>query len=233
MKTHHELLTVNAENWNKLLKFGGVAAIIIVLLIPLQITIFAVFPPPADPLGFYELFHQHWLLGLLSLDLLYIINNIIIIFVYLGLFAALRKTNFALMLIALVVGLIGIAAYFASTVAFEMLSLSNQYFQASTFELKEQLLAAGQAMLVRYKGTSFDVYYVMNAVTLLIVSRVMFQDKTFSRSTAIWGLISGILMIIPSTAGTIGLIFSLLSLIPWIVFSIMIAKRLFNLSTYN
>lgn len=203
------------------------------MLIPFQIVIFALFPPPADPLGFYELFHHNWLLGLLSLDLLYVINNIIIIFVYLGLFAALRRTNFALMLIALVVGLIGIAAYFASTIAFEMLSLANQYYNATLPELQQQLLAAGHAMIVTYKGTAFDVYYVMNAITLLTISRVMLQDHTFSTTTAVWGLVSGILMIIPSTAGTIGLIFSLLSLIPWVVFSIMIAKRFFYLSKHD
>lgn len=229
MKKHNELIQSNAENWNVLLKVGAIAAIIVVLLIPFQIVVFALFPPPGDPLGFYELFHQNWFLGLLSLDLLYIINNVIIVFVYLGLFAALRKTNFALMLIALVVGLIGITAYFSSTIAFEMLSLSNQYFDATPEEVKEQLLSAGYAMIVNYKGTAFDVYYVLNAITLLTVSSVMLQDKTFSKSTAIWGVVSGVLMIIPSTAGTIGLVFSLLSLVPWIVFSIMIAKRLFYL----
>lgn len=229
MKKHNELIYTKAENWDVLIKIGGIAAIIVVLLIPFQIVVFALFPPPGDPLGFYELFHQNWFLGLLSLDLLYVINNVIIIFVYLGLFAALRKTNFALMLIALVVGLIGITAYFSSTIAFEMLSLSNQYFDTTSEEVKEQLLSAGYAMIVNYKGTAFDVYYVLNAITLLTVSSVMLQDQIFSKSTAVWGIVSGILMIIPSTAGTIGLIFSLLSLIPWIVFSIMIAKRLFYL----
>jgi hypothetical protein len=44
------------------------------------------------------------------------------------------------------------------------------------------------------------------------------------------GLICGILMMIPSTAGTIGLIFSLASLIPWIIFAIQIAIKFFQLS---
>jgi len=34
------------------------------------------------------------------------------------------------------------------------------------------------------------------------------------------GLAAAILMTIPSTAGTIGLVFSLLSLLPWYVFTI-------------
>lgn len=226
-------MTHNANepnSWNQLFKIGGYAAIAVVCIIPIQILIFSVFPPPSNVVGFFELFNQNWILGLLSLDLLYLVNNAIIIILYLALFAALRKTHFAYMLIAITIGLVGITTYYSSSVAFEMMSLSNQYFTTENLEIKQQMLAAGQSMLVTYKGTAFDVYYILNAVTLLLISRVMLMDKTFSRSTAIWGLISGVLMLIPSTAGTLGLIFSLLSLIPWIVFSILIAIRLFKLA---
>lgn len=218
-------------NWDKLLKIGGIAAIIIVSIIPVQIIIFALFPPPDSPVGFFELFGRNPLLGLLSLDFLYVINNSVMIFLYLGLFAALKKTNFTYMLIAIVVGLIGITAYYSSTVAFEMMSISKQYNLAESAELKQQFISAGHTLLAVYKGTAFDVYYVLNAITLLLISRVMFMDNTFSKTTAVFGLTSGIFMIIPSTAGQIGLIFSLLSLIPWVVFSILVAKRLFVL--YN
>jgi hypothetical protein len=36
--------------------------------------------------------------------------------------------------------------------------------------------------------------------------------------------VTGVLMIVPSTAGTVGLVFSLLSLIPWYVFAIRFAR---------
>jgi hypothetical protein len=221
------------DNLKGLYKIGGIMAIAIVLIIPIQMVIFIAWPPPDNALNFFKLFRDNWLLGLLSLDLLYILSNALLIFVYLGLYAALRYVNPAHMTIALILGLIGISAYYASSVVFEMLSLSKQYAIAETTELKLQCLTSGQIMLVTYKGTAFDVYYVLNAITLLIISKVMFQDSTFSKSTAIWGLISGILMLIPTTAGTIGLTFGISSLIPWIVFSILIAKRLFRLSNEN
>lgn len=217
------------ENWHQLYKIGGIAALVCVSIIPLQILIFSLYPPPESTLEFFSLYQDNWFLGLLSLDLLYILNNTVIIVMYLGLFASLRKTNFAEILIALVLGLVGIAAYYASTVAFEMLTVSDQYFAAETVALKNQWLAVGHSLLEKYTGTAFDVYYVLNAITLLLISKVMFQDKTFSRSTAIWGLVSGFFMIIPSSAGQLGLVFSLLSLIPWIVFSILVARRLFTL----
>jgi hypothetical protein len=52
------------------------------------------------------------------------------------------------MTIALALGLLGVAAYFASTAAFEILSLSNQYAAATTAAQKSTLLAAGQVLLV-------------------------------------------------------------------------------------
>ena len=220
----------STDNLNGLYKIGGIMAIIIVILIPVQMIIFISFPPPDNALDFFNLFNKNWLLGLLSLDLLYILNNVLLIFVYLGLYAALRRVNQSYMIIALILGFIGIAAYFASTVAFEMLSLSKQYAIAETIELKIQCLTSGQIMLVTYKGTAFDVYYVLNAIALIIISKVMLHDNTFSKSTAIGGLISGILMLIPTTAGTIGLTFGIASLIPWTIFSILIAKRFFKLS---
>lgn len=220
------------EDWNKLFRLGGVMALIVVAIIPVQIVIFGLWPPPKEVPGFFELFQRNWFLGLLSLDLLYLVNNILLAFVYLALFAALRKTKAYPMFIALVLGFIGIAIYYSSTAAFEMLSLSKQYFATSDAQLQQQLLAAGQAIHEGYKGTAFDVYYILNGIALVIIGFSMLNDpaKTFSKTTAIWGLISAFLMTIPSTFGTIGLIFSIASLVPWIVFSILIAKRLFKLS---
>ena len=149
---------------------------------------------------------------------------------YLGLFAALWRTYFVGVLIAVVLGLIGICSYYSSTVAFEMLIISNQYNLAEAFELKQQFLAAGQVLLAVYKGSAFNVYYVLNAITILIISRIMLLSSTFSKSTAIWGLLSGFFMLIPSTAGYLGFIFSLISLVPWIVFALLVSKRLFFLS---
>jgi len=71
----------------------------------------------------------------------------------------------------------------------------------------------------------------MNAIALLIISVVMLRSNIFSRVTAYVGLLAGVLMIVPSTAGTIGLIFALASLVPWALFSVLIARRLFQLGS--
>jgi Domain of unknown function (DUF4386) len=219
-----------SHNFKDLYKIAGISTLIIVFVIPVQLFVFIAWPPPESVLGYFILFQNNWFLGLLSLDLLYILNTVLLIFVYLGLYIALRQANQTYMLIALVLGYIGIAAYFASTVAFEMLSLSNQYSLSDTQGLKLQCLASGQAMLAQYKGTAFDVYYVLNGISVLIIASVMLRDVTFGKSTAVLGLASGVLMLIPTTAGRIGLFSGIASLIPWIVFSILIASKFFKLS---
>lgn len=228
MNSKHFIQTLD-PNWGGLFKTGVWAGIAMLVIMILQILIFIAWPPPQSTEGFFELFQQSWLLGLLSMDLLYILNNILLIPIYLALYAALKREAESAMLIALVLGLVGIAAYFASNTAFEMLSLSNQYAAATSDAQQTALLGAGHAMLATYRGTIFDIYYVLNAAALLIMAWVMLRSQVFSKTTAWFGLIAGILMIIPSTAGTIGLVFSLLSLVPWAVFLVLVVKRLARL----
>jgi hypothetical protein len=213
-------------SWIPLIRTAGIAAILVILIIPVQIGIFVAWPPPEHAEDFFTLFRQNPLLGLISLDLLYLVNNAVLILFYLGLYTVLARVNPSMMLIALVMGLVGIASYYSSSIAFEMLNLSRQFHAADSPEIRSECLASGRALLAVYKGTAFDVYYVLNAVSLLLMSLVILRSRIFSRATGFWGLASGVLMVIPSTAGTLGLVFSIVSLIPWIGFSILASKKL-------
>jgi hypothetical protein len=64
-----------------------------------------------------------------------------------ALYTALKQENESWMLIALVLGLMGITAYLASNTAFEMLSLSSKHAGAATDGESSNALASGQAML--------------------------------------------------------------------------------------
>lgn len=211
-------------SWTPVYRLTAKLSLLMLVLIPVQIAVFILSPPPETVLGFFELYHKNWLLGLLSLDLLYIVNNVIIIFIYLSLFSRLKDENPALALTGLVIGLVGLASYFPSNPTFEMLSLSQSYFNALP-AAQPHFLAAGEALLAGFSGTAFDVYYVLNALTLLIYAKLILDSPQFSRATGLWGLASGVLMIIPSSAGMVGLVFSLLSLVPWVVFLGLLVGR--------
>lgn len=223
-----KIKTVDSQ-WIGLCKAGGAAALTMLVLMVIQIIVFTIWPPPSTAEGYFTLFHSNWLLGLLSLDLLYIVDSILLILIYLALYVVLKKAGESSMLIALVFGVVGIAAYFASNTAFEMLSLSRQYSAATTEAQRIMLLTEGQVMLETYKGTAFDVYYVLNTINLFIFSFIMLRSNIFSKTTAYLGILAAVLMIIPSSAGTIGLYFSLASLVPWAVWLILVSQRLFKL----
>jgi hypothetical protein len=214
------------SRWKGLFIAGGVAAFSMFLLMILQIIVYVIWPPPTTVAGFFSLFEQNWFLGLLSLDLLYIVDSVLLILIYLAVYFVLRKAAESAMLIALIFGIVGVAAYFASNTAFEMLSLSNQYAVATTEPQKTMFLTAGQVMLETYKGTAFDIYYVLNTIVLFIFSPVMLRSKLFSNIAAYLGFLAGLLMIVPSTAGTLGLYFSLASLIPWAIWLVLVGQRL-------
>lgn len=204
-------------DYRPLFKLTNFLIIIMLLIIPLQIIIFSLYPPPNTVEGFFELYKSNVFLGLLSLDFLYLINNTIMIILYLSLFVALYKDSPLTVLIAFILGIVGLVCYYGSNPSFEILNLSRKFFDAN---INDQIIyiAAGETLLAGYSGTSFNVYYVLNTICLLMFSYTLIKSPIFKKSVGYWALASGFFMIIPSSAGMIGLIFSLLSLIPWVVF---------------
>ena len=222
-----------ADKMRFLFRAAGISAVLVLLIIPIQIIVYLAYPIPTSVEAWLTLFHESWILGLLHQDLLYLINNILVAIMYLGFYTALKHYNEGIMKLALVLGLLGISAYFASNKAFEMLSASNLYFAASTVSQKSMILIVGQMILSEWQGTAFLVYYVLNGITLILISFVMIKSNSFGKPAAWIGLAAGLLMMVPSTAGTIGLAFSLASLIPWCVFCALVAAKFMKLANTN
>ena len=204
--------------------------LLMILIIPVQVIIFLVIPMPETTVEWLKLYKDNPVMGLLHMDFLYIINNTFLIFFYFVLFITLKKDKDNSWLnIALITGVIGAILYYASNRSIEMLYLTNRYFATDDLALQTSYLATAEVYLDIWKGTAFNIYYVLSAVSLLAYSFIMLKNSFYSRVTAIFGLVSGVLMIIPSSIGTIGMKSALLSLIPWIGFSFLVMKRLFKL----
>lgn len=219
-------LTSLDPKWKPLYTLAGIIALFNVLLIFIQIVLFSISPPPQlfEIEAWLELFASRPVYGLINLDLLLALNNIILVPVYLGIYVALKKENESAMLVGLILGLVGIAIYFPSNPCIEMLNLSSLYTQGNPSE-KASLIQSATAIMMNWHGTSFVVYYFLEAIILLVFSVVMLKSSSFKKSTSWFGILSGIMMCIPSTFGTVGLIFSFLSLIPWVIFSILLGIR--------
>ncbi len=214
------MITEALREYRSLFRAAFFATILMLVIIPLQIIVFAATKLPGNVPEWFNLFQTNLIVAFFHADFFILVNNVLIAVIYLAFYHTLKDTNKGLLQVGIVLGLIGIAAYISSNKTFELLALSNQYFLPSSAESKLVLEAAGKSVLVGWQGTAFDTYYVLNGITLLIVSLLMYKSPIYNKVTASWGLASAIFMMVPSTAGTIGLVFSLLSLIPWYVFSL-------------
>ncbi|MBL1241006.1 MAG: hypothetical protein COB13_004080 [OCS116 cluster bacterium] len=221
---------IDTKDWRLLYILAAIAAFASIALIPIQMIIFILWPLPTEVLAWFERFDQNWLIGLLSLDLLLIVQNAMITVLYLAFIVILWPVNRALILLGSAFAFIGLSLYYSSNVSFEMLNLSQQYFATTDFVVQNQLLGAGRMALAVFVGTSFDVYYVFSGFALLLFSYTMLNGQHFSKLTAYFGLIAGGLMLVPATAGILGLTMSILSLIPWIVFCYLAGRRLIDMS---
>ncbi|VFJ14817.1 hypothetical protein [Candidatus Nitrosocosmicus franklandus] len=67
------------STWKDLYRIAAFAAATIVILIPVQILIFVISPPPRTAADFFLLFQNNALLGLSSLDLLFLVDYVLLI----------------------------------------------------------------------------------------------------------------------------------------------------------
>ncbi|HSJ33884.1 MAG TPA: hypothetical protein VLB85_02410 [Acidimicrobiia bacterium] len=217
------------SQWKGLLMVGVWSAVASVVLIVIQMAVYVAWPPPETTVEFFELLIANPARGMLALDAMYIVSNLLAFLLYFALAVVLWKVSRSGVVVALAFGVLGMAAYMASPRPVEMLALADSYGRAGPAE-QVALVAVGDGMLATWMGTAFDIYYFFNLATLLIFAILMLRSTVFSRATALWGLAAAVLMAVPSNFGTVGLVFALASLLPWAVFAILVARRLFRLS---
>ncbi|ANH38532.1 hypothetical protein I601_2104 [Nocardioides dokdonensis FR1436] len=219
----------DAPQWRGLLVTGGWCAFAVVAMIVVEVGRYLLWPPPTSTAGFYALLLDHPVLGLVSLDLLFIVSNTLTFLVYVALGLALWRVSRSAVVVALAFAVVGTAAFMSSTRPVEMLTLATTYADADEAE-RTALLATGDGMLATWQGTGYVVYYYLGFATLLILSVLMLRSAVFSRATGAWGLASAVLMVVPATFGQVGLVLAVVSLAPWSVFAVLVGRRLLHLS---
>lgn len=233
---HDTSPTGSDSTWRTLYRIGGIAAMTIVAFTFIQMMIFFIWPPPpfeptaANTIAWYTFFQKSAMIGLLDLDLLLAVDNVLLLLLYLALCAALRRVSESLVVIAATVGIVAVAVQLTSNPAFTIMTLSDQYAAAATEAERSMAVAAGQSILAIYHGTPFDVSYVLGAVAVLIFSFLMLRSDRFGKVTAYMGIVMGAANLVPSTAGTLGFYLSFISLIPMVVWLFLTSRSLMKLA---
>jgi hypothetical protein len=219
-----------ADRWEALYRVAGWAALLIAVISPSAVVIFMVWPPPLEgtAVEWFALLHANSLRGLLSLDLLFMMVYALLIPVFLALYVSLRQASESVMATATALALVGVAVYFSSNPAFEMLSLSEGYAAATTDAQRAVFLAAGQGVLATFQGTAFKVSYLLESVAGVLIAGAILRSVVFSKATAYARLLASVLglgLFLP----VVGVPLALFSVVLEWVWYVLIARRFLQL----
>lgn len=213
--------------WQGLMMVGAVAALVVVVLIPLQSAVFLLSPPPPTVEDFFALFQTNPLLGLVDLDLLLTLDYLVMVPFYLALTVVVFRVAPAWGSLALIAGLFSVVLFTVSREAtFSMWMLSNQYVTASSATDRAELLATGRTLLTFYDGGTFSTSYILGAISTLLFSIAMVRHHVFGRLPGLVGVVTGLTMLVPANAGSVGLAIAMVSLIPTTAWLILLSRQL-------
>lgn len=177
----------------KFYMLGGIAAWIVVLLMLGEILFFVFYPAPETVIGWFNLFQNNALIGILDFWGLEIPMYLMFILVFLTLFYLLREKQPYLMAIALTFVIVGSAIFLSTNNPFSMLILSNQHAAAATAVEKSTLVGAGDMILANTNQRAvggFNVGLFLVSIAGLLTSSVSLNSQFFRKATAITGILA-------------------------------------------
>jgi hypothetical protein len=228
------------HNWKPIYKFGGVAAwIFVVYSLVTMIIVFGIGGRPETALEAFELLQENKLVGLLRLDALTLIIVPFYYPIYLSIAAGLRKKQFGLVSLGALLAFTGLTLFLATPSAFSVVPLSEKYAAATTPALKEQFLAAGEALLAAdmFNNSGAMVGGILMLIATLILSTLMLKSDRFGKATAYVGFATHGLDLLHIPMGFIvpqaGLVLMMIAGPLYLVWFPLLARDLFRLAKRN
>jgi hypothetical protein len=147
---------------------------------------------PATAAEAFDLLQQNRVVGLLRLDLPTVLALPLYYLVFLGLYVALRREESAHAALATLLAFVGVTLALATPMGLSMLPLSDKYAAATSEATRNQLLAAGEAILATdmWHSTAAFVGGLLLQGGAVLASVVMLRTRVFSRTTGWVGLLT-------------------------------------------
>jgi hypothetical protein len=221
----------DASRWAVLFRIAGFGALLTAVLIPLQVVAFIVWPlPEGGVTAWFETFQDSALIGLISFDLVLLIEEVLLVPIILALYVLLRARSASLALIATATWLLSVALFIGSNTAFDMLALSNHYASAASDAERAIYVAAGQGALTSYMeyGTAFTMAYVLGSLSGVLIGVAMLRSPVFSR-VAGWAVVIANLLGFGLFIPTVGVFLSLVSVVILVVWYALVGWWLVRL----
>jgi hypothetical protein len=226
------ITTYSADfRWKDLYKIGRITTIILELLIVLGGIAFVIWPytpGSASTLDIFAKLQSDRFGGLMSLDFLLFLSNLIGVLLFLALYVSLKSVNESYALIALVVGLLAAVLIIPARPMAELITLSDGYAAAATDLAKSQYLAAGEALLAQFDGTAYLGNTFLGGLSLLVSSLLMLRSKFFSKAAAYVGIATNLavcLFFVP----VVGMYFLFLCLPGYVIWYILLCRSFIQL----
>jgi hypothetical protein len=227
-----EVVQNRRPRWADLFRVAAITAIAFEVLIVLSGVAFPIWPYMPGSATVEEIFQEiqdSALGGLVGLDLLLVVSNLLGIPFFLALYAALKPVNESYALIALALGLVAAVLIVPARPMGELAALSDLYASAATEAARSHYLAAGEAVLAFFGGTCVLVNTAFGGLSLLISSLLMLRSQAFGRAAAWVGIVTNAavcLFFVP----LVGTYLLYLSLPGYIVWYVLLARAFFRLA---
>lgn len=217
------------SGWRGLLTAAGWAAVLTAVLIPIQMVVFVAYSFPETAEGWFDLLQENPLAGLVNLDLLLVVVNVLLIGIVLALFVVLRPISRSIMTAATGLWFLSIAMYVATNPAIQMLGLSDKYAAAISDADRLTALAGGEGFLAVWEGTAFHVAYVVGQIAAILIGMTMLRSHLFGKVVP-YALIVGSALGFAYYIPTVGLVLSAIAAVVLWVWYILIIPRFFRLA---
>jgi len=182
-------------DWKILCKMGSISVgLQIVCVIVLLVT--AIILKDALVIGTvedtYDILKENPLVGITQLDFNSLIIICLMIPVFLGVYAVLKKDDPGLVLFLLLLIIIGVIQAITNHGGLALIDLSNKYANTTSDLLKERYLAAGEAIIAsnEWHSTSWLMAGILLQGGALLFSILMLRRKKFHRITGILGILA-------------------------------------------
>ena len=174
------------------LRIGGIAALLLLIYsLATMVQMIALGGQPTSAAQAFDLLQHHRVVGLLRLDLPTVAVMPLYYLLFLGLFAALRTSDFANSLLSTALAFVGVTLVLATPTALSMVPLSDKFAAAISDAARSELLAAGEAIMAAdiWHSTGAIVGGVLLQCGAVLISVAMLRGAVFSKVTAWLGIV--------------------------------------------
>lgn len=188
--------------WRNICKIAAVATlmqliwILILLIITLSLDIesgsTALGSQPTSAEEYFDILQNERLKGIFQLDFLTLIMVILSLFTSFGIYAVLREDNEVYARITVIFILMGTILCIATDPSLSLIHLSDKYAEATTDPERNQILAAGDAVIASntWNSTAGYIAGICLQGSFVFISFPMFKSKKFNNITIYMGILA-------------------------------------------